>query len=54
MTLADLSEELQGILTDVFDVLIESQLIPIFDKSSVKDIFWKLASLRKTSCEAIG
>lgn len=46
MTLADLSEELKGILTDVFKI-DESQPIPIFDKSSVETIFWKLASLER-------
>ncbi|CAM5277778.1 hypothetical protein [Alishewanella longhuensis] len=46
MTLAELSEELKGILTDVFKI-DESQPIPIFDKSSVETIFWKLASLER-------
>ena len=46
MTLTEMSEELKAILSDVFKI-DESQPIPIFDKSSVEAIFWKLASLER-------
>lgn len=46
MTLADLSEQLQEILKEVFNIS-EPQPIPIFDKASVETIFWKLNSLEK-------
>jgi integrase len=48
MILANLSEELKAIITDVFNIDESAKLIPIFDKASVEAIFWKLAALERS------
>lgn len=53
MMFANLSDELNEVLTDVFSIDESTQSIPTFDRESVEKIFWKLTSFDEASAKKL-